>query len=127
MNRGVLDASAILAILFQEPGAENLTDDILDRSVVSTVNLAEVQSKLVKMGHEPEKAWNDTTSVAPAEDYTAQQAKIAGTLIRATHPFGLSLGGRSCLALAIALKAEVYTTEKLWKNLKLGIPIHVIR
>ena len=46
----VLDASAILAILFDERGAERLTDEILDGSVVSTVNLAEVQTKLVKNG-----------------------------------------------------------------------------
>ncbi len=127
MNKGVLDASAILALLFEEPGAENLTDEILDTAVVSTVNLAEVQSKLVKMGHDPEEAWNDSLSVAPAEHYTPEQAKIAGTLIRTTQPLGLSLGDRSCLALAMALHAEVYTTEKAWKNLKLGIPIHVIR
>jgi ribonuclease VapC len=127
MSKGVLDASAILAILFEEPGAENLTDEILDTAVVSTVNLAEVQSKLVRMGHNPEAAWNNTLSVAPAEDYTSAHSKIAGTLVKSTQHLGLSLGDRSCLALAIALEAEVYTTEKLWKNLKLGVPIHVIR
>lgn len=37
------------------------------------------------------------------------------------------ISDRSCLALAIALGAPVYTTEQLWKNLKLGVPIHVIR
>jgi len=127
MSKGVLDASAILAILFQEPGAENLTDEILDTAVVGMVNLAEVQAKLVKMGHDPEDAWNDALSVVPAEDYSLEQAKTAGTLVRNTAQFGLSLGDRSCLALAIALNAEVYTTEKLWKNLKVGVPIHVIR
>jgi ribonuclease VapC len=127
VSKGVLDASAILALLFQEPGAEDLTDEILDTAVVSAVNLAEVQTKLVKMGHDPEDAWSDALSVAPAEDYNPEQAKVAGTLIRSTAQFGLSLGDRSCLALALALNAEVYTTEKLWKNLKLGIRIHVIR
>jgi PIN domain nuclease of toxin-antitoxin system len=37
------------------------------------------------------------------------------------------LGDRSCLALAIALKAPVYTTERIWKNVHVGVPIHVIR
>ena len=59
MSRAVLDASAILAVLFQEPGAEKMTDEIMDHAVISTVNLAEVQSKLVKMGHPPEDAWSD--------------------------------------------------------------------
>jgi PIN domain nuclease of toxin-antitoxin system len=90
--------------------------------------MAEVQGKLVQNGWDPETAWEDALScVADVEAQTASQAKQAGTLIRNTAQFGLSLGDRSCLALAIALKAEVYTTEKLWKNLKLGIPIHVIR
>jgi PIN domain nuclease of toxin-antitoxin system len=128
MNEVVLDASAILAIIFHERGAEKLTDEILDHAVVSTVNLAEVQSKLIKKGYEPEEAWEDALSfVAAAELFTEKQAKIAGDLITKTEKFGLSLGDRSCLALAIALKAPVYTTEQIWRNLKVGVPIHVIR
>jgi PIN domain nuclease of toxin-antitoxin system len=61
------------------------------------------------------------------EPYTREQARIAGDLIATTEKYGLSLGDRSCLALAITLKAPVYTTEQLWRNLKVGIPIHVIR
>jgi PIN domain nuclease of toxin-antitoxin system len=128
MNRAVLDASAILAVLFQEPGAEKMTDEIMDSAVVSAVNLAEVQSKLVKMGHPPEDAWSDANLLKTApEPFTADQAKIAGSLIAQTQKYGLSLGDRACLALAIALKAPVYTTEQLWRNLKVGVPIHVIR
>jgi ribonuclease VapC len=128
MNRAVLDASAILAVLFEERGAEKLTDEILEGAVVSTVNLAEVQTKLVRMGHDPEKAWVDALLLeTPPEPYTADQARIAGTLVQKTQSFGLSLGDRSCLALAITLKAPVYTTEKIWKDLKVGVPIHVIR
>ncbi|MFY9853377.1 MAG: type II toxin-antitoxin system VapC family toxin [Terracidiphilus sp.] len=128
MNEIVLDASAILAIVFQEPGTEKLTDEILDHAVASTVNLAEVQSKLVKKGYIPEEAWEDALSlVLAAEPFTSEQAKIAGGLIAKTEKLGLPLGDRSCLALAIALKAPVYTTEQAWKNLKVGVPIHVIR
>lgn len=128
MNEVVLDASAILAVLFQERGAENLTEEILQSAVASTVNLAEVQTKLVKMGRTAEDAWEDTLSLdTAAATYTSEHAKIAGSLIAKTEKLGLSLGDRSCLALAIALKAPVYTTEQLWKNLKVGVPIHVIR
>jgi PIN domain nuclease of toxin-antitoxin system len=128
MNRAVLDASAILAVLFQEPGAEKMTDEIMDLAVVSAVNLAEVQGKLVKMGHPPEDAWSDANLLETTpEPFTADQAKIAGSLIAQTEKYGLSLGDRACLALAIALKAPVYTTEQLWRDLKVGVPIHVIR
>ena len=128
MNEVVFDAGAILALLQNERGQERLTDEILDRAVASTVNLAEVQSKLVKGGFSADEAWVHTrSSVTAAEPYTAEHAKIAGSLIKTTEKYGLSLGDRSCLALAIALKAPVYTTEQAWKNLKVGVPIHVIR
>ena len=128
MNEAVLDASAILAIVFQERGAEKLTVEIMKDAVISTVNLAEVQSKLVKKGYDPEEAWEDATSlVSAAVRFTSEQAKIAGSLIVQTEKVGLSLGDRSCLALAIALRAPVYTTEQVWRELKVGVPIHVIR
>jgi PIN domain nuclease of toxin-antitoxin system len=128
MSSAVLDASVILAILFQERGADKMTDEIMTGAVASTVNLAEVQSKLVKMGHDPDRAWKDALMLeSDPEPYTADQAKIAGSLIAKTEKYGLSLGDRSCLALAIALKAPVYTTERLWRSLDVGIPIHVIR
>ena len=128
MNRAVLDASVVLAVLFQERGAEKMTDEIMDSAVISAVNLAEVQSKLVKMGHPPEDAWSDALMLeTDPEPFTADQAKIAGSLIAKTERYGLSFGDRSCLALAIALNAPVYTTERAWKDLKVGVPIHVIR
>lgn len=105
-----------------------MTDEIMTGVVASTVNLAEVQSKLVNMGHDPDRAWKDALLFeTDPEPYTADQAKIAGSLIAKTEKYGLSLGDRSCLALAISLKAPVYTTEQLWKKLNVGIPIHVIR
>jgi PIN domain nuclease of toxin-antitoxin system len=128
MSEIVLDASAILAFLFDERGAENLTPEIFATAVVSTVNLAEVQTKLVKMGRNPEDAWADALSLGiVAEPYTSEHARTTGNLLTTTEPYGLSLGDRSCLALAIALNAPVYTTEQAWKDLKVGVPIHVIR
>lgn len=128
MNRVVLDASVMLALLNQEPGSEQITPELLSNSVTSTVNLAEVQSKLVDRGAHADEAWQDTvSSVSEAIPFTAEQARSAGNLIAQTRHVGLSLGDRACLSLAIALKAPVYTTDRSWKNLKLGMPIHVIR
>ena len=128
MNKVVFDASAMLALLQHERGEEKLTADILARSVASTVNLAEVQSKLVKMRNDPDAAWVAAlSSVDSVEPYTREHARIAGDLITTTEKYGLSLGDRSCLALAIALKAPVYTTDQAWRELKVGVPIHVIR
>src|ERR1700690_721722 len=99
MNEVVFDASVMLAMIQHERGAEKVTGELLDRSVASTVNLAEVQSKLIKKGYNPLDAWEDTLSaVKLAEPYTREQARVAGDLITKTEKYGLSLGDRSCLA-----------------------------
>ena len=128
MSSIVLDGSALLAVLNKEPGSEKLTLELLKRAAGSTVNLAEVHTKLVSQGGDPEEAWEDTLS--PIRDvvaFTAEHAKIAGGLVSQTRSLGLSLGDRACLALGLALKAPVYTADRSWKGLKLGIPIHIIR
>ncbi len=128
MNKIVLDASALLAVLNDEPGSDKLTPELLSIATSSTVNLAEVQSKLVDRGISPDRAWAATmTPIAEAIPFTSEQAKAAGSLIAETRALGLSLGDRACLALGLALKAPVYTADRSWKNLKLGLHIHVIR
>jgi ribonuclease VapC len=124
----VLDASVLLAVLNAEAGAEKLTPQLLAAATASTVNLAEVQSKLVSRGIDPDDAWEAALSpIREAEPFTPQQAKTAGSLVAQTSAMGLSLGGRACVALAIALKAPVYTADRLWKNLKVGVRIHLVR
>jgi ribonuclease VapC len=128
VSRIVLDASALLAVLNGEPGAEKLTPQLLSDALSSTVNLAEVQAKLVARGLDPRDAWEATVSpIREARDFTAEHAKLAGSLVAQTRALGLSLGDRACLTLGIILKAPIYTADRSWKNLKLGVPIHVIR
>ena len=128
MSRVVLDASALMAVINSEPGAEKLTPQIMSAAAASTVNLAEVHGKLVQRGFSQADAWAAADGVIDeAVAFTAEQAKTAGDLVAQTRAFGLSLGDRACLALGIALHAPVYTADRSWKNLKLGIRIHVIR
>ena len=128
MSKIVLDASAMLAALNHEPGSEKLTPEMLSNAAGSTVNLAEVHTKLVMRGGHPDEAWEDTLSaIREPVPFTEEQARIAGGLVAQTRALGLSLGDRACLALGLALNAPVYTTDKSWKNLKLGVRIHVIR
>jgi ribonuclease VapC len=128
MNRIVLDASVLLAVLNREPGADKLTPQLLNVATSSTVNLAEVQSKLVNRGLSPQEAWEATLSpIREPTAFTAEHAMTAGNLIVETRALGLSLGDRACLALGLALSAPVYTADKSWKRLKLGLRIHVIR
>lgn len=130
MNRIVLDSSALLAILHQEPGAEIFARrlDLLENAAMSTVNAAEVYGKLLHRGIGSEVAWETVIGPVPEiVDFDKQQSKIAGELLPKTRSIGLSLGDRACLALGIALKAPIYTADRAWKGLKLGVSIHVIR
>lgn len=126
----MLDASALLAILNQEPGSEIFTEqfELLESARMSAVNVAEAYGKLVAVGIDPEDAWEAVTApVSEIVDFDKDQAKMAGSLLPQTRSLGLSLGDRACLALAIALGAPVYTADRAWKNLRLRISIHIIR
>jgi ribonuclease VapC len=117
-----------MAILNREAGSEKLTPRLLSDATVSTVNLAEVQSKLVSRGLDPDDAWDAALGpVGESQPFTAEHARIAGNLIAETRSLGLSLGDRACLALGLALGAAVYTADQSWKGLRLGIRIHLIR
>jgi ribonuclease VapC len=123
----VFDASAVLAILKREPGAERALA-VLDRARISCVNLAEAQSKLVHEGLDKGAAWARINFLGcSAVPFDSDLAYEAGSLIERTKPLGLSLGDRACLSLALARKAKVYTTDRAWAKLKLGIEIEVIR
>jgi len=123
----VFDASALLALMRNEKGTE-LVSALLSSAVISAVNLAEVQAKLVSAGLSEQQAWWHIAEVGCASvPFDEEQARIAGGLVRIARLHGLPLGDRACLALAIQRKAAVYTTNRVWKNLGLEIDVRVIR
>jgi PIN domain nuclease of toxin-antitoxin system len=126
-NIAALDSSAILAVFFQEQGA-GIVAPILRGALLSTVNLAEVHTRMIDRGAQPQQAWNWIEGLqCEVCFFTDEQARVAAELKPMTRPFGLSLGDRACLALAIDRKATVYTADRIWKNLSLGIEIESIR
>ncbi len=128
MNKVVLDSSALLALLNREPGAEKLTAELLNIAACSTVNLAEVHSKLVSRGLSESDAWKAARfPVGELIDFAVEHAQIAGNLVKQTGEFELSLGDRACLALGMDLGVPVYTADRSWKKLHLPVRINVIR
>jgi len=116
-----------MALIRGEEGAGVVAEG-LPWAVVSAVNQAEVQARLVAAGLEDELAWWHIAEVqCPSVPFDEEQARIAGSLVRLTRPYGLSLGDRACLALALERKATVYTTDQAWKSLPLDLEIEVIR
>jgi ribonuclease VapC len=126
-NEVVLDASAVLALLKRELGAERVRA-VLDRAIIGAVNAAEVQGKLIDMGFSRREAEATIRFLGCSiQAFNDVEAIEAGSLIALTRSVGLSLGDRACLALAIVRKATVYTTDRAWKDLALDIQIEVIR
>lgn len=116
-----------MVLIRGEAGAERV-EACLPGALISTVNQAEVQSKLVAAGLEENLAWwHIAEAGCAAVAFDEEQARVAGALVRVARPLGLSLGGRACLALAIQRQATVYTTDRAWKSLDLGITVEVIR
>ena len=127
MNKVVVDSSVVLAVVYSEVGWEAAIE-FLEDGVVSAVNVAEVQSKLVVNGMPPELSWRTAMNAVPQViDFDSEQARVAGDLILKTKEFGLSLGDRACLALGMVLGVPVCTTDRAWKSLKVGVKIYVIR
>jgi len=127
VSKYVLDASAVLALLDAETGADKVAAVLMD-SAIGTVNLAEVHTKLTERGQAGRQALAELLSVAEeVVPFSEQHAAITGSLRASTMHLGLSLGDRACLALGIALGAEVYTAERVWAQLQLPCIIYLIR
>lgn len=129
----VLDASALLALLHDEAGAEVVAQAIADGAAISVVNLAEVLSKLAEAGQDPGQARHELsdavgeTGALVLEPLTDEDCVEVARLRPQTREFGLSLADRVCLALAKRLGAPAVTADHTWSQAKLDIEIKLIR
>ena len=122
-----MDASAILALVRGEPGA-NVVRRRIPRSVVSTVNVGEVGTKLIDWGMSSAGLRRVVLSLGfEVQPFDASQAVAAAALRAATRSRGLSLGDRACLALALSTGLPVLTADRAWRGVGLKVEIEVIR
>ena len=127
MSEVVLDASAVLALLNEETGSEEVAR-CLDRAAISAVNWAEVVAKLGEAGA-PAATIAEILGLLNLEVVAFEQSQgfQAGLLRLSTRSLGLSLGDRACLALGIYLNRPVLTADRQWANLTLEIEVRLIR
>ncbi len=123
----VLDASAVLALLFGEPGAETVVEHIAAGAVMSTVNLAEVATVLVRNDRDPNAVLDSLRAQVDVQPFTDTDAFTTAQLYPLVSARGLSLGDRACLALARRLDARAVTAEHLWAELGLGVTVETVR
>jgi len=117
MTDAVLDASAVLAVINEEPGAEKV-EAVLPGAAISVFNVAEVVAKLLDNGMPAEIAEAVIEGLQlDIIDGDLAQAFRNGRLRPVTRSAGLSLGDRACLALAQQLELPALTSDKVWQSI----------
>ena len=127
MSDIVFDASALLALIRGEPGADIVASH-LGRAAMSSVNVAEVYGRLLREAFRPEEFRRDIEAIGfKLHSFDAEQAFLAGRFEPATRPLGLSLGDRACLALALSLGVPALSGDRRWAGTKVGVEINLFR
>ncbi|MBL1178289.1 PIN domain-containing protein [Pantanalinema sp. GBBB05] len=132
MSKVVLDASALLAYLCDEPGAEVVEELLTQGAYISALNWAEVLSKVIKLGEDPavvatlleeQGLFSQGLTIMPL---TEVDALAIASIYALTKERNLGLGDRACLGLAQRLALPVLTMDPAWNNLNLDIDIRLI-
>lgn len=125
----VVDASALLAMLFREQGSERFLTTAGQRPAMSAVNWSEVRQKSTQHGVDGRQLLSSVLDAGlDIMDLTVDRAERIADLWPATRPLGLSLGDRACLALALELRRPAVTADRSWSRLEIdGLVVHCLR
>ena len=128
MSDVVLDASAVLAMLRDEPGGDTVADYI-GRAAISAVNLQEVAKEMLLEGATVAAARSVLEELGlELHSHDADAAYEAAGLYEQTRQHGRGLGDRSCIALGLRLGVPVLTADREWKRIKLeGLQLRHVR
>jgi len=125
----VLDASALLALVRGEPGADRVGAELAS-AAMSTVNVAEVVGHYARRGA---SAADIAAMLDPLPfervDFDGDLALACGLMLPLTSPVGLSLGDRACLALAKRLGWTAMTADRAWARVAsdVGVALELLR
>ena len=123
----VLDASALLAYLKDEPGVDSVRN-LLPESVISTVNWAEVVQKAIVLEVDVDGMLEELQELGlQIKPFTIEDSEKTARLWAQTKKYGLSLGDRACLSLGSRLDARVLTSDRAWVSIELAVDIQLIR
>ena len=127
MRRHLLDASALLALIRNEPG-EDRVKAVLDDSAIHAINLAEVVRKMISKGMSASEAETllADLNLDVIESFSEAQAYALGRLTPEAQRLGLSLGDCVCLTVAASNGATAMTAERRWSEIK-GLNAEVVQ
>ena len=127
MTNVVMDSSAVLALLYDEPGKDIVAAHSKGGQLLS-VNLSEILTRVIDKNGDPVGV---RKLIARLEieivDFDEELAAETARLRQDTQIIGASLGDRACLALAKSRRRAVLTADKLWDKLDVAIDIRQIR
>ena len=127
MENVILDASALLALLNDEPGSDAVAAALTAASI-SAVNLSEVVAKLADYGMSETEMRHALDALGlEVVHFDHELAYAAGLLRPATRSLGLALGDRACLALGLRQGTPVLTCDQRWSRADLPLEIRIVR
>ena len=129
MPQAILDASATLAVILEEPGADVVVEALRSDAAMSTVNVAEVAARLHQDG------WTESEVTLVFEalgieilPFDQEAALLRGKFHTVTRRLGLGLGERACLATGRLEECPVLIADRSWQRLDItGIDIQCTR
>jgi ribonuclease VapC len=123
----VIDASAILAMIFDEAGGD-MVADVCDGAVLNAVNLDEVLHKVARRGMDPILVETQLSRLGiSVVAFDARQARISAALHSQLTGTDTSFADRACLSMGLMLDATVLTADAKWMGLGLDVDIRLIR
>lgn len=127
MIKYVLDASALLALINEEDGAD-IVIKALPFSIMSAINISEVAATLMLMGISKKECESTIMwFITKVEPFDESQAYGTSALRPLTKSKGLSLGDRACLNLGKLKNLTVLTADKVWSQIDCGVNVQFIR
>lgn len=129
----VLDASALLAYMREEPGFERVRDAIAEGAAISIINIVETLSTEAAAGVDPAELMAELRKAGilggavRVHGVSDEDAIQAARLRPVTRDAGLSLGDRACLALTKRLGGVALSADRPWREAKVEIAIELIR
>jgi PIN domain nuclease of toxin-antitoxin system len=127
-NKIVFDSSALIMLFAKEPGYESVRQN-LKHAIISTVNIAEVYKYCIEVQNLTEDDCRNLIKLSGIKiiDFCEEQALISAKIIKQTKQYGLSLGDRSCIALAMFKNYPIFTCDKIWQKVDLGVEFIMAR
>jgi PIN domain nuclease of toxin-antitoxin system len=127
-NKIVFDSSALIMLFAKEPGYESVRQN-LKHAIISSVNIAEVYKYCIAVQNLTEDDCRNLIKLCGIKiiDFCEEQALITAKIIKQTKEYGLSLGDRGCIALAMFKNHPVLTCDKIWQKVDLDVEFIMAR